>query len=478
MNNVNRILDASTTIIKNNPKGEKILFGFVALLLIMLVLLFYVVLNFNIVASIIIASVLWIVINIGFLFVFFAWGNKNQEKLEPIAKEIEREAEMSHDAFLINDFTDNIFTNTPLPISLKQIRIEEFKRIGNIHINSISIDSNWIFLIGENGSGKTTTLRGIAIGFLGRRDNNDILIDSFDTKIGIEFYYRGESIIRNLWTKSLEYNKFNVPLACYGPFRLELQKDSSENEEKNRSGITYGLFNNNGILLSIEFELKKLQWKNETIQLNKYTDILCKITGLASIEVIGDIVLYHEKDINDNIFSSVYFDQLASGIRSIIAMVGDMMIRLFKSQPEITEPSELAGIVIIDELDLHWHPKMQREIPSLLSSIFPKVQFIASTHSLVPLLGAPENSVLLKVNRTVEEGITVEKVDIDFQALSSDTMLRDIFDLEEYMSDPKIRAWERYTKLKGLIHFEKDEAKKNEYIHERENLGDKYNFTL
>jgi hypothetical protein len=57
-------------------------------------------------------------------------------------------------------------------------------------------------------------------------------------------------------------------------------------------------------------------------------------------------------------------------------------------------------------------------------------------------------------------------------------MLRDIFDLEEYMSNPKIKAWERYTKLKGLIHFEKDEAKKNEYIHEREILGDKYNFTL
>jgi predicted ATP-binding protein involved in virulence len=136
----------------------------------------------------------------------------------------------------------------------------------------------------------------------------------------------------------------------------------------------------------------------------------------------------------------------------------------------------LAGIVIIDELDLHWHPKMQREIPQLLSKIFPKVQFIASTHSLVPLLGAPENSVLLKVNRTKEEGITIEKVDVDFQALSSDTLLRDIFDLEKYMSDAKTKAWERYTKLKSLIHFEKEEAKKQAFMEERERLGDKYNF--
>jgi hypothetical protein len=94
----------------------------------------------------------------------------------------------------------------------------------------------------------------------------------------------------------------------------------------------------------------------------------------------------------------------------------------------------------------------------------------------VPLLGAPENSVLLKVNRTVEEGITVEKVDIDFQALSSDTMLRDIFDLEEYMSDPKIRAWERYKELKRLIRAEESIDKKEIYMDERRDIGNKYTF--
>jgi hypothetical protein len=87
---------------------------------------------------------------------------------------------------------------------------------------------------------------------------------------------------------------------------------------------------------------------------------------------------------------------------------------------------------------------MQREIPCWLL-IFQKFN-IASTHSLVSLLGAPENSVLLKSIEPSWEGIIFEKVDIDFQALSSDTMLffffllRDIFWFEEYMSDPKIKA--------------------------------------
>ncbi len=103
-------------------------------------------------------------------------------------------------------------------------------------------------------------------------------------------------------------------------------------------------------------------------------------TYLADIEVAWTLNLYYMKKTCEN-----------GGFRSIIAMVGDMMIRLFKSQPTITNPSELAGIVIIDELDLHWHPKMQREIPQLLSKIFPKVQFIA-----IVRFRRSENSVLLK----------------------------------------------------------------------------------
>jgi predicted ATP-binding protein involved in virulence len=192
-------------------------------------------------------------------------------------------------------------------------------------------------------------------------------------------------------------------------------------------------------------------------------------------------ILYIEKEPTEDgdTYTPVTFEQLASGFRSLILMVGDMMIRLFKSQPTINEPSELAGIVIIDELDLHWHPKLQRELPKLLSSIFPKVQFIASTHSLVPLLGAPENSVFLQVNRTKEAGITVERITEDIGTFSADKLLRDVFDLDnKYMSDEKIKAWERYLELKKLIRFEEDENKKETYLDEYETLGDKYNFSV
>lgn len=381
---------------------------------------------------------------------------------------------------LIKTTTSDTFKNAPniLSYSLKRLAVKNYDGINYIDFKeSLPIDTNWIFLIGENGYGKTTILKAITIGFIGKSDEEAPLFQSgFDNGIGIEYFNQSKSIIHNVGHTIEPFPH----LACYGPSRLQIQTDQTQNDIAKKSTTTYSLFNSDGILLNIEFEL--LIWfleKSPKFEAVKKTFLqLIPYLGDIEVDVPARKIYYIEKEPIENgeTYKRVSFSQLASGFRSIIAMVGDMMIRLFKSQPTVTKPSELAGIVIIDELDLHWHPKMQREIPQLLSKIFPKVQFIASTHSLVPLLGAPENSVLLKVNRTKEEGITVEKVDVDFQALSSDTLLRDVFDLEKYMSDTKTKAWEQYTKLKGLIHFEKDETKKQAFMEERERLGDQYNF--
>lgn len=114
-----------------------------------------------------------------------------------------------------------------------------------------------------------------------------------------------------------------------------------------------------------------------------------------------------------------------------------MYIRLSKNQPD-TPAAEMAGVVIIDELDMHLHPSMQKNLPGLLSKAFPKVQFIASTHSPIPLLGAPENSVFIKVENTEERGITCEKLDIKVEDLTPNLILSSpIFGMESIISTNK-----------------------------------------
>ena len=73
--------------------------------------------------------------------------------------------------------------------------------------------------------------------------------------------------------------------------------------------------------------------------------------------------------------------QLSDGERSFLAMVSDLGRRLALANPLLDNPLEGAGVVLIDELELHLHPKWQREASEKLRKTFPNIQFIATTHS-------------------------------------------------------------------------------------------------
>ncbi len=73
--------------------------------------------------------------------------------------------------------------------------------------------------------------------------------------------------------------------------------------------------------------------------------------------------------------------QLSDGERSFLAMICDLGRRLALANPLLSNPLHGAGVVLIDELELHLHPKWQREVISKLRSTFPNIQFIATTHS-------------------------------------------------------------------------------------------------
>lgn len=74
--------------------------------------------------------------------------------------------------------------------------------------------------------------------------------------------------------------------------------------------------------------------------------------------------------------------QLSDGERGSLALVLDLTRRLAQANPKLHDPaSESEAVVLIDELELHLHPKWQRTILESLAATFPKCQFIATTHS-------------------------------------------------------------------------------------------------
>ena len=98
-------------------------------------------------------------------------------------------------------------------------------------------------------------------------------------------------------------------------------------------------------------------------------------------------------------------NQLSDGYKSTISLVADIAYRMAVLNPQLLGDvcKETDGIVLIDEVDLHLHPTWQQRILGDLKAIFPKVQFIVSTHAPAVINTAKsENIVLLEDGEAYE----------------------------------------------------------------------------
>ncbi len=77
----------------------------------------------------------------------------------------------------------------------------------------------------------------------------------------------------------------------------------------------------------------------------------------------------------------VSLSQLSLGYQTVFAWTVDIAWWLLKHYPGSLKPLHEPAIVIVDEIDLHLHPRWQRKIREDLTSLFPRVQFIATAHS-------------------------------------------------------------------------------------------------
>ena len=124
--------------------------------------------------------------------------------------------------------------------------------------------------------------------------------------------------------------------------------------------------------------------------------------------------------------------QLSDGEKCLIAMVGDLARRLAIANPERKDPLEGCGVVIIDEIDLHLHPKWQRKIIPTLTKVFSNIQFIISTHSPHVITHVqPENIFLLD---NLDEGIQYSKP-LESYGKNADRVLEDLMGLKTTRPD-------------------------------------------
>lgn len=96
--------------------------------------------------------------------------------------------------------------------------------------------------------------------------------------------------------------------------------------------------------------------------------------------------------------------QLSDGYRNLLALVMDFARRLAQAHPNWPNPLEAPGILLIDEIELHLHPRWQQTIIPNLQAAFPNTQIIAATHSPEVLTTVrKENIHLLGSDHAIEQ---------------------------------------------------------------------------
>jgi predicted ATP-binding protein involved in virulence len=149
----------------------------------------------------------------------------------------------------------------------------------------------------------------------------------------------------------------------------------------------------------------------------------------------------------------IELDWLSDGERGLLALAGDLARRLATTYLDSVNPLHEAGLVLIDEIELHLHPAWQRIIIQRLTQTFPGCQFIVTTHSPQVLSNVqPECIHILAIE---DDNVVVKRPERSY-GRDSNRILEDIMGVSK--RPPEIET--RILELFRIIHDgELDRAK-------------------
>lgn len=144
-------------------------------------------------------------------------------------------------------------------------------------------------------------------------------------------------------------------------------------------------------------------------------------------------------------------NELSDGFSAVLDIVMNLILRMEKTREGLAYDKE--GIVLIDEVETHLHIELQKKIMPFLTSFFPNIQFIVTTHSPFVI-----NSINDAVIYDLEKQIQVE----DLSGYSYEGVVEGYFNIDQYSNEAKEKLY-RYKELVNKISkSEEDESEEFE----------------
>lgn len=129
------------------------------------------------------------------------------------------------------------------------------------------------------------------------------------------------------------------------------------------------------------------------------------------------------------------FPALSDGYRAYLGWIGDMLYHVCMTCPRGKRLAENCGIVMIDEIDLHLHPKWQMNVLPALANALPKIQFIVTSHSPL-IVGSLQWMNILTMCPVSGQATKPRRIPEPVHGLDADqVLLTDFFGLESTRAD-------------------------------------------
>jgi hypothetical protein len=307
----------------------------------------------------------------------------------------------------------------PRPPRVEAVRLEN---IGPFASLELSLGTGATVLLGDNGSGKSSVLRAIALAFSGEGPEVDRAARGLlrvGAKSGlIEVELEGEThraaldrdgaevsvraqlspVAEGLWLglgfpplRGVAAGQLDGPVVepSVEPSVADLMPLAANEVDDRLGDLQQWVIN-----MAVRAESDSQDGRECGQMLETFFELVADLTPGVAFEFAGVEkktwrVMVKTED------GTLALDQLSRGMTAMFSWIGVLLRRLFQVYGEGPESPRLShALVLVDEVDLHLHPGWQRLILPLLAKHFPNVQLIASTHSPLVVGSVPEANLI------------------------------------------------------------------------------------
>lgn len=366
-------------------------------------------------------------------------------------------------------------------VYITKVILEEVRNLTYAEIPLSAKEKKNLIITGKNGSGKTTVLNALASYLNAVLKNNDVENEKkylkmdeenldyskthggteseirefegrvYDRKDRLTLLKHGIEVELNCSGKHVHqlFQDGKVILAYYKADRV-FRTDIPRHVEKVQLQDQYSIDENpRDNLVKYLLDLKMTQALSATngkyekaVDIQRWFDnfekLLQKIFENKQLKLEFDEETF-KFSIKEPKKEAYDFNSLSSGYAAILDIVVDLMIRMEK-QTNRTFQYDIPGIVLIDEIETHLHLELQKKIMELLTTMFPNVQFIVSTHSPF-ILNSLENVVIYDLEQK-----TLVNSDTGLSNIPYDGIVEGYFGASR-LSDELADKFQRYKEL-------------------------------